>query len=244
MTDIGFDLAALSQPDDDHPWTGPFPGREYPYSHSAEWMLYHADYSLLQLGQYQGSKYFYPYPSNWGYNAVGQWWDVGDSVYYVEHTYLMFDNTDIPVDAVIDTVTLRGGTQAYVGPNTADVVLEVYPWLWAEKDGDSDDPAVSNNWLSGKDLQGLPLLASFTLPSGSVYTDGWVLTDFTSTAAFLDYVNRGGWTKLVVVSKAFRQEDVPPGGNVVDLCCLAFPIVTGYGSALEGKETVLDVEWH
>ena len=35
MTDINFDIAALAKPDDEHPWTGPFPGSEYPYSHSA-----------------------------------------------------------------------------------------------------------------------------------------------------------------------------------------------------------------
>lgn len=130
--------------------------------------------------------------------ATGQAFFAGPQ-YECSETFLRFDTSPLPDDAVIDSVVLSLYGQA--DDSVTDFIIEARLLDWGTA-------VETTDWVSGANLGNYTLLASRNT-SGGFSTAAY--NDLTSESAFVSNVSKTGFTSLFLSSSRHRLNNTPTG---------------------------------
>lgn len=121
------------------------------------------------------------------------------SLYNCYEAFLRFDTSSIPDSAIIKTVTLELHVSS--DQSVTDFIVEARALNWWQLD--------TNDWVPGYYITQELLATRDTSGGGSTYT-------FTSESAFLNAINKTGFTELYLNSSRHRLANVPTGNEYVE----------------------------
>lgn len=118
--------------------------------------------------------------------------DVDTGTYYLNQSYISFDTSSIPDEAIVSSAVLS----VYYAENvsTTDFTVEARLKDWGAALGTDD-------FVAGADLAALPLLATFA--TSAIHSP----CGFASESGFAAAINKTGYTRILLSSDGLRSTD-------------------------------------